>query len=163
MLSNNNKLAFAARLREVMEDRGMTQMQLANLVGVAQSRISEWRAGKAMPQRRVGEALAEHLYLNVEWLIEGTGPKEPKDKSQYQLATAAAIAKRLQGEGFSDDQVQTAFEASESVIREGAATYGTDWRQRAKEAEDRALEAERKLDSLYKRLRLILADTAGQD
>lgn len=153
---DTKKLGFAARLTQAMEERGLNQVQLAGMVRVAQSQVSNWKKGKTMPHPRVAEELAYHLYLNTEWLLEGTGPKTPEDKSRYQLKTAAKIADKAKSLGFSPAQTQSVFEISESIIREGTAGYGTDWQARAVEAETRALEAERKLEDLKSQLEKML-------
>lgn len=130
----------------------MTQVQLAGLVGVGQSRVSEWRAGKSMPQRRVAEELAEQLYLNVDWLLEGEGPKTPEQRSKKVLMTAKKIADKAKDAGLSDRDVQVVFEISERTLKADFNASGNDWQTRALAAEERALVAERELAELKARL-----------
>ena len=155
MRSDNIRLGFSHRLKEMMEERGLTQMQLATMTGVAQSRVSQWRNADAMPQPRVARSLADALGVMHEWLVNGTGPKEPKEASSFQLRTAAAIGKKLKEKGMDARTAQTVFEVSESVLNEQPPGYGSDWMQRAIDAEKRAVMAERQLANLKTTLQKI--------
>jgi len=148
MRSDIKNMAFASRLREVMEKQGLNQVRLAELVGVAQSRISEWKAGKSLPQRRVGEALADKLGVTVDWLVDGVGPKTGEEKSVFILRTAASIANRVKAEGLDSRSADKVFDHSEAVLREEPPGYGGEWRERALVAERRAALAEGKLANL---------------
>lgn len=63
---------FPERLRKLMISRRLTQVVLATKLGVAQSRVSHWLNGKALPQPRSARALADALQVNVTWLLQGT-------------------------------------------------------------------------------------------
>ncbi|MCA9309803.1 MAG: helix-turn-helix transcriptional regulator [Phycisphaerales bacterium] len=52
---------FARRLREVMEERGLTQSELAGRIGVGQPAIANMLARNCRPQRRTVERLAAAL------------------------------------------------------------------------------------------------------
>ena len=42
-------MKFRTRLKELRTERGLSQMQLANAVGLSQSAIAKWELGKTEP------------------------------------------------------------------------------------------------------------------
>jgi transcriptional regulator with XRE-family HTH domain len=77
------KVAFGTALASAMQARGMTQVELAEQLGVTQSMVSEWRAGLSGPKRHVAFEIERILsltpgtlsinagYLPVEALLGG--------------------------------------------------------------------------------------------
>jgi lambda repressor-like predicted transcriptional regulator len=65
---DREEATFAARLSRTMKDRGMTQAQLASLIGVHQSAVSMMLARKGRPQRKTVERVAEALGVAPEEL-----------------------------------------------------------------------------------------------
>lgn len=62
---------FGAFIRRHRKQRGLTQDQLAVLVGVSQPTISEWEQGKAIPDGPEKlEALAEALKAELDLLMD---------------------------------------------------------------------------------------------
>ncbi len=59
---------FASKVTTLMEQRGMTQTQLAEAIGVGQSAISMMLSRQARPQRRTVTKIAEALGVEVEEL-----------------------------------------------------------------------------------------------
>lgn len=106
--------SFATRLREVMEEKGLTQMQLAASIGVAQSRVSEWRAGKAMPQRRVAELLADQLQVNLEWLLAGTG--SPTTPVVVCISVANRLRQLMRERGLTQNQIAQAAGVTQPAV-----------------------------------------------
>ncbi|MDR2365837.1 MAG: helix-turn-helix transcriptional regulator [Zoogloeaceae bacterium] len=72
---------FGQRLREARKEAGMTQLQLARLVGLAQATISNIES-----ERNQGSvestALARALRVLPDWLAEGRGPKRRQDDGE---------------------------------------------------------------------------------
>jgi lambda repressor-like predicted transcriptional regulator len=62
---------FAQRLSAIMEDRGMTQVKLAELSGVGQPAISNMLKRQCRPQRRTIKKFAEALGVSPESLWPG--------------------------------------------------------------------------------------------
>jgi len=44
-----NELEFKDVLRDIMVDKNLNQTQIAELIGVKQSQVSEWLSGKSNP------------------------------------------------------------------------------------------------------------------
>jgi DNA-binding transcriptional regulator YiaG len=56
-----HRLVKTDRLRELREDQGLTQADVARHVGVSPSNVSRWEADKSMPRGRHAAALLELL------------------------------------------------------------------------------------------------------
>ena len=58
-----------------MQERAITQIDLARKIGVTQSAVSLWLQG-TKPNRRRLTQIAIHLGLDEDWLLTGEGTKE---------------------------------------------------------------------------------------
>lgn len=63
--------AIGKRIAERRRIRGLTQKQLAALVGVGEKSLQAWEGGRANPYRRL-PLLARILGCSPEWLYTGT-------------------------------------------------------------------------------------------
>lgn len=59
-------------IRSLREERGLTQLQLAQLVGVGDKAVSKWERGGGCPDVSLLPALAEELGATVEALLAGS-------------------------------------------------------------------------------------------
>ena len=69
---------FAKNLKTVMDERNMTQTQLAALTGIAKSGISQYLSGKTTPKNAVLQKLADALETSVDFLM-GDNPTMDTD------------------------------------------------------------------------------------
>ena len=60
--------AFIADLRK---SQGMSQKQLADIVGVTDKSVSKWECGKSLPEISKMEPLCEALHININELLSG--------------------------------------------------------------------------------------------
>jgi transcriptional regulator with XRE-family HTH domain len=58
------------RIRELRKARGMTQADLAKLVGVDQSAVAQWETGTSGPHRKNLAKLAQILECTVDELLK---------------------------------------------------------------------------------------------
>lgn len=71
MVDFDKDMERAAMLKERLETKKMTQVQLAEAIGVAQPTVSRWLTGKEpVPESRY-EALCSILDINMEAMIDG--------------------------------------------------------------------------------------------
>jgi transcriptional regulator with XRE-family HTH domain len=68
--------AFFERLRQLLDDRGMSQADLAREVGVGVATVSEWFTRGRVPNGDVMLRLPHALSVNGHWLLTGEGPRE---------------------------------------------------------------------------------------
>ncbi len=57
------------RIRELREEKGLKQKELAKAIGVAAPRISEWETGKGRPVYEDLIALAKYFDVSVDYLL----------------------------------------------------------------------------------------------
>lgn len=68
--------AFFERLRLVLEDRAMTQADLARELGVGTATVSEWFTRGRVPSGDVMLRLPHALRVSGHWLLTGEGAKD---------------------------------------------------------------------------------------
>ncbi len=68
--------AFFERLRQILDDRGLSQADLARELGVGVATVSEWFTRGRVPNGDVMLRLPGALRVNGHWLLTGEGPRE---------------------------------------------------------------------------------------
>lgn len=134
------KPIFGEMLRECMASRGVTQMEMAQRVGVSQGSVSGWLAGSVPRMDRVLK-IAEVLGLNPDYVLN-------PDKYRLPFSVAAEAVKGME-EGPPRDREynrvlreeteklkarQEGWEAASDVVREDP-PWVDQWRDRALAAE----------------------------
>ena len=70
----------AVRLRQVMDERSITQIELGQIAGVTQGAVWRWLIGAkpsgSTPTKARIKRIAIHLDLNETWLLTGEGQKD---------------------------------------------------------------------------------------
>jgi len=61
--------SLAEVIRDEMSERGITQKQLAELLGVSPSRVSEYMTGKAEPTLKVARLLNQKLDIDADFIL----------------------------------------------------------------------------------------------
>jgi transcriptional regulator with XRE-family HTH domain len=67
--------AFFERLRQVLDDQGLSQADLARELGVGVATVSEWFTRGRVPNGDVMLRLPGALRVNGHWLLTGEGPR----------------------------------------------------------------------------------------
>ena len=63
------KNKFAVRLKELREDRGLTQAKLANELNYTQTTIAKWDSGDRVPRVNDIIALSEFFGVTTDYLL----------------------------------------------------------------------------------------------
>lgn len=63
------KIVVAERIRELMKEEGLTQVALAERVGVKQNTISAWILKKKEPSIRSLWLLADYFSVDIDYLV----------------------------------------------------------------------------------------------
>lgn len=62
-------MALAENIKRLREEKGLTQAELASLVGVAQPAVAQYEMGNKVPTIIVGVQLAKRLNTTCEKLV----------------------------------------------------------------------------------------------
>jgi transcriptional regulator with XRE-family HTH domain len=84
----SNPTEMGIRIRDVRRERGWTQDQLANAVGVSRSAVAQWETGRAGQVTTNLTRIAEVLEIGVEYIMYGDdkrGPTEPRQGDEMAL------------------------------------------------------------------------------
>lgn len=79
-------------IRQARIDKGYTQSELGDLIGVSNKAISRWENGETFPDIGVIESLAQMLELRIQDIITGT-----KDSDQDTAITEVVRVAKMQG------------------------------------------------------------------
>lgn len=85
---------FAVRLKQLMDERRMSQAELAALIGKGKSSVSQYISGKNIPKDDVQHKIAEVLECTVEFLNSEV-PTNDRADSGIRNITVEEAAKRL--------------------------------------------------------------------
>ena len=69
------------RIRALRKGLGMTQVEFAAKVGVAQYHLSHWETGKLIPKAESVARISFHHHVPIHWLL-GIKPVEPTPEVQ---------------------------------------------------------------------------------
>lgn len=86
-----NEQEFAQRLRQYRKNKGMTQQELADLLGVSNKTVSRWESG-SYPDVTTLVALARALGVTVDELLDPKAPVRTLEKSDWQNLLSFAFA-----------------------------------------------------------------------
>lgn len=67
---------FAKRLKKLREDKGLTQQDLADIVGTTNKAISTWEQGIKVPRQPRVEKLADYFNVTTDYLLGRTDIKQ---------------------------------------------------------------------------------------
>ena len=73
---------IGARIKEIRQERGWTQDQLAQAVGVSRSAVAQWETGRAGQITGNLTRIAATLDIGVEYLMYGSDKRGPTEVRQ---------------------------------------------------------------------------------
>lgn len=66
---------FVQRVKQAMEEKGISQADLVKLTGISKGSISQYLSGKNIPRQKKLNAIANALNVTPEWLTESENKK----------------------------------------------------------------------------------------
>lgn len=93
--AERDRLALAARLRMAREMAGLSQGQVARLLGISRPSVSEWEAGRRRVSSEELAQLVEIYGVSSEWVL---GRDESGDARQDRISLAARELAKLRPE-----------------------------------------------------------------
>jgi transcriptional regulator with XRE-family HTH domain len=97
------EVTIGTRISQLRQDRGWTQKELADMVGIGSNHVSRIETGKMQPRRSTMKALAEAFEINLEDLealaqVPDTNIEERIAKDDPDLAALISQIPLLSGE-----------------------------------------------------------------
>lgn len=80
-------MLFAERIKELRENKEISQTQLADLMHISQSSISEYESGKQQPPLSMLIQLSEFFDVNIDYLLGHSDIKISMEKLRQKLST----------------------------------------------------------------------------
>jgi len=74
---------FHSRLKQSRINKKLSQVELANLLGVTQPTIANWEAGNHIPRQAIVTQISHILSLESGWLLLGNDPALPARQIKY--------------------------------------------------------------------------------
>ena len=80
-------MSFGERLRQVIEEKGITPYELSAKTHVSQATLSRIFANSTTkPSIKTVEVIADYLQISHDWLLTGNGDMRAKSKSDASLS-----------------------------------------------------------------------------
>lgn len=95
---------FRFRVKQLREERGLSQKALSTIMGVGQSTVAGWESTNKMPAYRVILKLADYFNVSLDYLLgrsdDPSPPKMSKEEMEYWEERANKEAKPVSNEEF---------------------------------------------------------------
>lgn len=85
-------------LKQLRKDRGLTQEQLAEVLGVAGRTVSRWETGSNMPDLSILIQIAEYYDVEVKEILDGERKSEMMNREMKETLTKVADYNKLEKE-----------------------------------------------------------------
>lgn len=99
---------FIERLKELRKQSGLTQQQLADIVGTTQQNIAFWETGRQRPKQPSLIKLANYFNVSIDYLLVGKAQAEEKSsvfpERLKQLRVEAKLTQQQMAEAFNIKQ-----------------------------------------------------------
>ena len=76
----------AQRLQQLRKEKGMSQEELAQRLGVSRQAVSKWESGLAMPEAEKIVAASEEFGVTTDWILKGVQPPREPAPAKRKLA-----------------------------------------------------------------------------
>ena len=93
-------MTISDRIFERLKQISMSQKEFAELAGIKQSTISEWKKNRTNPSSDKILAICKALDVSPEWLLSGVDPAASRGKNQEYYVVDVKTDTGLMVEGF---------------------------------------------------------------
>lgn len=93
-------MTISERIFERLKQISMSQKEFAELAGIRQSTISEWKKNRTNPSSDKILAICKALDVSPEWLLSGVDPAASRGKNQEYYVVDAETETGFMVEGF---------------------------------------------------------------
>lgn len=67
-------MSISTRIKELRREKKLSQVQFSKLIKVSQASVSQYENGSRSPDSAFLSKICEHLNVNLNWLLTGSGP-----------------------------------------------------------------------------------------
>ena len=92
-------MEFSERLKKLRKDAGLTQVDVAEKLGISQPAYASWERGIKKPTQENLVKLSKILYVSVDYLLGNTENKQTSD-----VLENIEILFRMNSEGLTEDE-----------------------------------------------------------
>lgn len=92
-------MEFSERLKKLRKDAGLTQVDVANKLGISQPAYASWERGIKKPTQDNLVKLSKILYVSVDYLLGNTENKQTSD-----VLENIELLFRMNSEGLTEDE-----------------------------------------------------------
>lgn len=103
------KNLFSIRLTKIMDEHGLNQNELANILGVSESTVGKWVLKKALPRMGIIQKLADYFNVGKSYFLE-----ESFSNGYYTDPETAELAEKLR----TDPDMKILFSAAKDLTPE---------------------------------------------
>lgn len=86
-------MSFGENLKNVRKQRGITQEELAEILGVSKQAISKWESDNAYPETEKLPAISNTLNISIDYLLNDISIMEEKEKTEEKSVVYAPTGK----------------------------------------------------------------------
>lgn len=76
-------MKFHERIHQLRRERGISQEELANVVGVSRQAVQKWESGASTPDIENLSALADYFTVSLDYLVRGIEAEAPSAQGHY--------------------------------------------------------------------------------
>lgn len=89
------KLAIGRRIAAARERKGLSQADLATILGITSGAVGQYETGRNLPKLARFEAISGSCDVTVEWLLTGDDPDELRKAQTVNEAEALRLIRSL--------------------------------------------------------------------
>lgn len=86
-------MSFGENLKNVRKQRGVTQEELAEILGVSRQAISKWESGSGYPETEKLLVISKTLNISIDYLLNDISVMEEKENTEEKTVVYAPAGK----------------------------------------------------------------------
>lgn len=73
------------RLKLIREEKNINQIELAKILNIGNTTVSQWESGKRQPDYATLIKIADYFHISIDWLLGRTDQRELPQKDQNNI------------------------------------------------------------------------------
>lgn len=84
-------MSFTERFSQLRKQHGLTQQQMADVVGIHISQVKRYESNEAQPSLEILKKVATAFNVTTDWLVFEENEREPQDELRLKFETIAQM------------------------------------------------------------------------